>query len=216
MEDYMKVICAMVRSSEAFSAFMHTPSKEKFYDFCEELDEFDDFNVVVENSEISVRVFHGATKACFYVDGWSTLIKIGFSDFKVNHAAREADMYSEACKYGVAQFLVPCKKIGKFFGTPVFETDFIEVDEALVTSDMWNRCSGSMSNDEISSLLDDDDQYISVLFPFYYYEDEVTKFCDFLSEFGINDIHSGNIGYDSDGRIKVIDYSGYYPYGYAA
>ena len=39
----------------------------------------------------------------------------------------------------------------------------------------------------------------------------MTQLYDFISELEINDLHSGNIGYEN-GRIVIIDYSGYFPF----
>ena len=41
-------------------------------------------------------------------------------------------------------------------------------------------------------------------------DERVDELIDFLDNWNINDLHSGNFGYTGDGKVKIIDYSGYY------
>ena len=212
MSDYIKILQKMREVSSSFDKFIQSGEKNDFYQFMKnETDEWHDFVVVVDGTEVIVSVMSGATKAVFAVEGMDTVAKIGFQDFKVDHAAREAQIYQEARSVHLEQFFVPCEKIGEISSLDVFEMELVEVGEDLVTSDMWQKCSGSMSGEEISGAIDDDDCYIEYLFPFYYSDEEMTQLYDFISELKINDLHSGNIGYEN-GRIVIIDYSGYFPF----
>lgn len=209
--DYIKVLRKMCEISKKFNTFMHKPTERNYGIFQEdELDEFDDFNIIYNGSELTVHCARGATKACFHIEDEPYVVKVGFSNYRVNHAEREANLFSEASSYGVSQFLVPCQKIGEIFNTPIFSMEFVEVSEEKVTSDMWERCSSVMSNDEIRDIIDFDYGYVEALFPFYYSEDELNLLFDFIRKMEINDLHSGNIGYDGNGKIKIIDYSGFF------
>lgn len=195
-----------------FNRFLETGTRADFDNFLEtEVDDYGDFTVVIDTEEVTVHIFHGATKAVFSIDEMDTVAKIGFQNFKVDHAAREAQIFQEACGAHLEQFFVPCKKIGEISNLEVFEMEFVDVGEELVTSDMWRKCSGSMSSEEIVDVIDDDCGFIETLFPFYYSEEEMTQLYEFISKLEINDLHSGNIGYEN-GRIVIIDYSGYFPF----
>lgn len=195
-----------------FNRFLETGARADFDNFLEtEVDDYGDFTVVIDTEEVTVHIFHGATKAVFSIDEMDTVAKIGFQNFKVDHAAREAQIFQEACGAHLEQFFVPCKKIGEISNLEVFEMELVDVGEELVTSDMWRKCSGSMSSEEIVDVIDDDCGFIETLFPFYYSEEEMTQLYEFISKLEINDLHSGNIGYEN-GRIVIIDYSGYFPF----
>lgn len=212
MSDYIKILQKMREVSDSFNEFIQSGKKNDFYRFMEnETDDYHDFVVVVDGAEVTVSIMSGATKAVFAVEGMDTVAKIGFQNFKVDHAAREAQIYQEACGVHLEQFFVPCKKIGEISSLEVFEMELVDVGEELVTSDMWRKCSGSMSSEEIVNVIDEDCGFVESLFPFYYSNEEITRLYKFISELEINDLHSGNIGYEN-GRIVIIDYSGYFPF----
>lgn len=43
-----------------------------------------------------------------------------------------------------------------------------------------------------------------------YGEERTKDLVSFLEEYGVSDLHDGNIGYDLYGNVKIIDYSGWY------
>lgn len=212
MSDYIKILQKMREINSSFDKFVQSGKKNDLLQFVnDETDEWHDFVVAMDGAEVTVSIMFGATKAVFAAEGMDTVAKIGFQNFKVDHAAREAQIYQEARAMDLEQFFVPCKKIGEISSLEVFEMELVEVGEDLVTSDMWRKCSGSMSSEEIVDVIDDDCGFIEALFPFYYSVEEMTRLYDFISELEINDLHSGNIGYEN-GRIVIIDYSGYFPF----
>lgn len=212
MSDYIKILQKMREVSSSFDKFVQSGKKNDLLQFIDdEADEWHDFVVAVDGAEVTVSIMFGATKAVFAAEGMDTVAKIGFQNFKVDHAAREAQIYQEARAMDLEQFFVPCKKIGEISSLEVFEMELVEVGEELVTSDMWRKCSDSMSREEIIDVIDYDCGFIETLFPFYYSDEEMTRLYEFISELEINDFHSGNIGYEN-GRIVIIDYSGYFPF----
>lgn len=42
-----------------------------------------------------------------------------------------------------------------------------------------------------------------------YGESMTDDLLEFISKYGVRDFHNGNVGYDSNGRIRMIDYSGF-------
>lgn len=209
--DYIKVLRALCDVNEHFNTFMRTAQKDDFYTFkIEDTDEYNDFTFVYEKQEVIITACNGATKAVLIIDGEPVVLKIGFSNYKMNHAAREAEVYWEAVQANVEQYFAPCEKIGEIFGTEIFTMEMMDADEARVTSDVYSRCSDSMSEEEIDEALDEC-EFIEDFFPFYYDED-LSDFFTFLFTNDINDLHTANMGYDDCGMIKLIDYSGYKPY----
>lgn len=208
--DYIKVLRKMCDVEPRFDKFMRTGTCASYSEFCEACCDYDEFSVVYEGRELNLWLTCGVTKACIIIEDEPVVIKIGFSDFALNHAIREADIYWEAVEAGVDEFFAPCEKIGKIYGTDIFSMLLMNVDEERVSSDMFTRCSGSMSNDDIWEALDCC-EIVENLFPTYYSMESVSKLMEFLDKNNVGDLHTGNIGYDDNGDIKLIDYSGYFP-----
>ena len=64
MSDYIKILQKMREVSSSFDKFIQSGEKNDFYQFMKnETDEWHDFVVVVDGTEVIVSVMSGATKA---------------------------------------------------------------------------------------------------------------------------------------------------------
>lgn len=214
MFSYAELFKKMCTVSKSFSKFTQTGRSEDFFNFYEnELDEYSDFNVVFNSQEISIHVTHGKTKACFYIEGANTIAKIGFSDFIVNHVLRELEIYTKAEHENIAEVFVYTHYLMHLNNVDVIESDYVECDcdGESVISDVYEKCSDIMDNDDIVEMIDYGDGLFETLFSFYYSGYVIDSAMEFMNENDVNDLHSGNMGYDTNGQIKLIDYSGYFP-----
>lgn len=211
MISYIKILDAMCDVNTHFRDFMCTGSKHEYYQFIDDVTD-GKFNVIINNSVFTVSMFEGMTKACFYVEGASTIAKVGFSEYKINHVMRELQVYAEAEKEDMAEFFVYTHYLGHLYNVDVIEQDFVECDSEgySVVNDMYEKCSDSMSNEEIADALEYSD-IVANLFPFYYSPYKVDGLLEFLDDNKVNDLHYGNMGYDNNGNLKLIDFSGYFP-----
>ena len=214
MFSYTEILRQMCHMSHNFYRFTQTGRSEDFFTFYEnDLDGYDNFNIIIDSKEVSVHVSNGKTKACVHVEGADTVAKIGFSDFRVNHVLRELEIYSEAERVGVSEILVYTHYLLKLNNVDVIESDFVECDcdGQSVVSDVYDKCSDSMSDDDITEMIDYGDGLFETLFSFYYSVSTIDRALWFIMDYEVNDLHCANMGYDRNGKIKLIDYSGYFP-----
>ena len=174
----------------------------------------EDDGVVLESNEIMVRVERGATKLVIIsseADNW--VFKIPFNDYKSNYCQMEVEIYENAEREGVEEFFAPCYFLENFDGAAIYVMARAEVSFNRLYSDLYERFSSEgRAEDEIENMLidiEDSDEYVDWLFPYYSDYDSFEKFVEFLRSSNINDLHSGNIGYIGD-NVVLIDYSGYF------
>ena len=177
--------------------------------------------------ERNLIVTCGETKACILsneLTDW--VIKVGFVDYNedtkintVDFCAIEAGNYKDAVEEGLGDFFAAsyelCKVTPESFDFDGDVTFYIqeraEPDEDKTSSTCEVYMNSKCSNDEEEDYCDDYIEYddydrIESLFG----EDKrFFDLYDFINDWKINDLHSGNFGYTKDGRVKIIDYSGY-------
>lgn len=158
-----------------------------------------------------LTIHSGETKSCVLSDklpNW--VIKVGFvmegntEDF----CTIEANNFTRAIEEGLEDFFAASYKLCSFplpkkYSLRKVVTFFIqeraEPDEEK-TSITCEEYTGSDENEDIDRL--------ESLFTDCKYK-VFCKLLEFIDNWGINDLHSGNFGYTKDGKVKIIDYSGY-------
>lgn len=193
---------------------------ESFYDWCDDNEDY------LEGNGLSLHC--GETKACVVSDklvNW--VIKVGFVECEDGHntpdfCAAEAKNFADALKRGLEEFFaasyelcaVTPPEIYDYEGDVHFyiqEKAMPDEDRTSSTCDNYMRSSKSEDDDEddyYDEYCDyDDEDRLESLFRDNSKYDELTMF---IHEFEINDLHSGNFGYTTNGEVKIIDYSGYY------
>lgn len=160
-----------------------------------------------------IKVFCGATKACIISEDLSDwVIKVGFvySDEEDDLCAIEADFYEEAVEEELDEFFAATYE---FYSLPLPEKFNLKRSikffiQEKATPD--EEKTSATCEEYTGSDWNDDDDRIESLFGGLVKCKKLNKLFEFIDKWDINDLHSGNFGYTSDGRVKIIDYSGYY------
>lgn len=132
--------------------------------------------------------------------------RIGESEYSWDYCAAEQFFYEKAVVAGVEEFFMKTIFIGKFDGHPIYLQEKVEVygynsqtksSEQSKEIFMKKFRRSEIQNEDFGGLLVD-----------YYGEDRVNQLVKFLSEVGISDLHSSNVGIRAN-RPVLFDYSGY-------
>jgi hypothetical protein len=163
--------------------------------------------------EAGLSAHSGETKACIISDKLSNwVIKVGYtySDDEgrttTDFCAIEAKNYKDAIDEGLEEFFAASYELCRV--TPPekykYEEDIVffiqekaEPDDEK-TSATCEKYTGSDCNDDfdrVESLFQGNEKLDSLF--------------EFIDDWNINDLHSGNFGYTKEGKVKIIDYSGY-------
>lgn len=163
---------------------------------------------------VGFHIYSGASKVVFVDDEWDWVIKIGFmretntcfvargTDF--NYCEIEANLYRSAENNHLEEFFAATYECGEVDGVSVFIQEKVTTIEGELEDKVYEYCSshgrwddeGFESEDYISAILGDE-------------FDDFAGLVEFVEENGINDLHALNWGRTTDGRIVMIDFSGY-------
>lgn len=168
---------------------------------------------------LNLSLDSGETKACIFYDSEDWVIKIGFQ--RAGHTdfcQLEASYYEKACCNNLQNYFATTVSAGFVDGVEVFLQEKVYVDEDRVSDKIYSYVAAQYPKedwpdeedreDRIASSVeycDDDDIVIATLGEV----DDMNDLLDFLYEHDINDLHSGNWGMTDDGRMVMIDFSGY-------
>lgn len=116
----------------------------------------------------------------------------------------EVDNYKKAEEDGVSSFFAPTEYIGTLYDTiPVYASE---------------RCVPFSDVEYNGEIPDGENMFFKFRVPNtitqelkkQYQTERLFALREFLDDNDIYDLHSGNWGYDKDGKLKIIDYSNYY------
>jgi hypothetical protein len=123
----------------------------------------------------------------------------------------EVNIWEAANKIGLGECFAKTERIGFINGYPVY------AQEKCMTWS-YHKTSRQYSKEKIQEVKDyfkSDSHYYCFNeywlsdFLDYYGQEMFDKFCEFIDDRGINDLHNGNIGYAGD-RPVLIDFSGFF------
>ena len=132
--------------------------------------------------------------------------RIGESEYSWDYCAAEQFFYEKAVVAEVEEFFIKTIFIGEFDGHPIYLQEKVEVygyDSQTKSSEQSKEIfmkkfrHSEIQNEDFGGLLVD-----------YYGEERVNQLVEFLSEVGISDLHSSNVGIRAN-RPVLFDYSGY-------
>lgn len=173
-----------------------------------------------------VRVRDGATKICLvFKDNTDFIVKWSYNcDDEDSESVKECRIYACAVEAGLG-FLFPKTEImggGKWGDVTVVIQDKVDYSASDCSYDkkqhyqniartVTNRIFQKMEDGfHIGSCYDRDlDRTWGKLVISLYGKRVTKKLCEFIKEYGINDLHGSNIGYKND-RPIILDFSGYY------
>ena len=139
--------------------------------------------------------------------GEFTGARIGENEYSWDYCAAEQFFYEKAVVAGVEEFFIKTIFIGEFNGHPIYLQEKVEVygynsqtksPEYSKEIFMKKFLHSEIQNEDFGGLLVD-----------YYGEERVNQLVEFLSEVGISDLHTSNVGICAN-RPVLFDYSGYY------
>lgn len=164
--------------------------------------------------DVNYRIFYGITKVVLVPKnkGARYVIKMPIvEEDNFDWCDAEGVVYREALNYGVEKFFSEISRFreypwGKAYLQKRIRTNsFYEDDELYEPEEDWSRLSNnSIERVEILNLCGRIMDELMRAYP----SEEIDKLLDFCSEYWINDIHSGNYGYDNGGAPIIFDYSG--------
>lgn len=131
-----------------------------------------------------------------------------------DYCESEANCYYDAEKYyGLGDMFAKTEYLGEIENTPVYISEKITIlmsDTKVKNSNKHTEkiAKTLQSKYEIDYSFCEGDGLLA--FINCYGEERTEDLVSFLEEYGIEDLHNGNIGYDLYGNVKIIDYSGWY------
>lgn len=173
----------------------------------------------------NISIHSGASKVCIHKEDSGWVIKANFmpnpnypEDQRYDYCAYEADFYARAVEKNCAEHLAATyffEEVDgvKFYLQEYAETDSDEFDQSLrdYASDMY--CDNTFEDEEeredcISAEVEEFNEE-DIIHAILGYNSEAEALINFVYKNDINDLHAGNWGKALDGRIIIIDYSGY-------
>lgn len=123
-----------------------------------------------------------------------------------DYCAVEEKVYQKALSYGVADFFAETANIP---GTHIY----VQERYSIAFDEYCGEEERSLNKNEISIIRKScrfhfSDRVISWLAN-HYSSSELMKLGAFLELYDINDLHNGNFAFFPDGKLRIIDYSGY-------
>ena len=164
-------------------------------------------------NDLEIELKWGVTKAVICLPDNEWVLKIPFSDYEFDYCSLEEKNYISAKREGFEDFMAETHYLMDFNGSPCYIMKKAEVGFDLLKKDMYSCLIEEGNSEEYarynSELNCSGDEYVENLLSFHYDHKRLDNFLDFCEENDINDIHTGNVGY-INGRLVVIDYSGYH------
>lgn len=128
-----------------------------------------------------------------------------------DYCRKESEVYELLQKYGLANLAFGTYFLFSVDGVSVYMSEICE-NCGLTTSKCFPSVSEESQKKGHQKSMDNGyimyDDMISVFIE-QYGESITDKLLEFISKYGIRDFHNGNVGYDSNGNIRMLDYSGF-------
>ncbi len=161
----------------------------------------------------------GTFRHTFIFDDCDWVLKIPrkIGEHNYNDCEIEVMVYKLAEKYGINHFFAPAAQLVSFNCSlgeiPIYVMKKVVVDEDRVSDHFYSLYDEDSEDEEdVSEWYENNFDEIGATmqaFVDYYGGAEADILQNFLNNIHINDIHSGNVGYDEDDNLIIIDYAGY-------
>lgn len=213
---YYNILNELYKMDSSFAYFLEIPCRKRW-------DDVNDAN----STEYSLP--SGASKGVIIDDDLDYVIKIPFlyseyynrakdkmelSNFD-NYCSYEEAVYNCAGTYGLNDFFAESFFLGYFHNVPIYlmkrmDASCERCSDTVISGLVESGLDENEASDKYYEALEENDtDLVRLLFSLYYDEDEVDDLIDFLDRQQVNDLHDGNIGFDSHDNPVLIDYSGY-------
>lgn len=181
----------------SFDKFLYSPTRENYYNWFGSL----------EDMPRDISFACGLSKAVIIVDnsyGYDWVVKIPFSNERVDYCKIEEDIYKEAVAWNIQDIFAESFFLDRYRGVKLYLMARADVDEDELTSHS-SDFSSSHTSDDFGTYINP--VVIDCLSCFY-----SNEFMNLLYEFcesnDVFDIHESNVGF-FNGIPYIIDYSGY-------
>ena len=176
---------------------------------------------IIRNLEkvYNFSVESGTYRHTFIFDDCDWVLKIPrkIGEHNYNDCEIEVMVYKLAEKYGLHHFFAPAAQLTSFNCSlgeiPIYVMKKVVVDEERVSDHFYSLYDGDPEDeDDVDEWYENNFDEIDATmqaFVDYYGGAEADILQNFLNKVDINDIHSGNVGYDEDDNLIIIDYAGY-------
>lgn len=208
-EKYKNLVEQLVYDYYTFEDFLNFPSEETFYNFEEEVDNFGDG---------SFRLCAGATKGVIIFEKEDYVIKIPFtSDWNYDCPQEESFVYDDAIKNHLEKFFAPCYFLYKYAESYIYIMEKVYMDSQVVMRSgirEFRKSNSEFDKDDIdieeylSCRCADNPVLVRYCFKEFYNDDEIDRLIGFIESNYINDLHESNMGFNKEGKLVLIDYSG--------
>ena len=210
--------------SDIIEELMIERANGNLYDFVEGKSDSYFYDWMVEIArETDLETAEGETKMVFFspkIKDW--VIKIPRYSKDIDYCKIEVENYKKACEVHLEEFFAPTYFVGYFFEIPVYIQKQVYCDDSDIESSFYDWMSKSMEDERDDYNTDDDfcdavcdatndmctaDRLLAV-FQDYVNSDKIYALLCFCNREDINDLHSGNFGYDGNTPV-IVDFSGY-------
>lgn len=155
----------------------------------------------------------GATRGCFIPEEYSPsfVFKFDFAELWEEYCENEMRIYKEARAQGLGNCFTKIYKFDKIYNTWLYKCEYVDKLEE-------NSPFKPLSEEELNKILTIESSHQggrrppsswASRFIEYHGADTYDKFLSFINEYGVNDLHTSNIGYIK-GRPVVLDYAGFF------
>lgn len=159
---------------------------------------------------------YGATKGVFIPkDLTDYVVKFDFDELESSYCFHEFDTYNTAKEQNLDRYFAETRLLGSFQNNFLYAQEYVRYScedllidtETIVSENFIQHISEKMQDTPCTCSLP---MEWCAKFIDLYGEKELDRLFKFLEDRGVNDLHSGNVGYLSDKRPIIFDYSGYY------
>lgn len=128
-----------------------------------------------------------------------------------DYCRKENEVYKMLQEDGLADLAFGTYFLFSVDGIPVYMSEMCENCGLMASNCFPSVSKESYEKGEQKSKSNGYIMYSDMIAVFIeqYGENIINKLLEFISKYGIRDFHNGNVGYDSTGRIRMIDYSGF-------
>lgn len=128
-----------------------------------------------------------------------------------DYCHKENEIYKLLQEYGLEDLAFGTYFLFSVNGVPVYMSEMCEncglrSSKCFPSVSEESQKKGQQKSQRNGYIMYDD--MLSVFIE-QYGESMTDDLLEFISKYGVRDFHNGNVGYDSNGRIRMIDYSGF-------
>lgn len=191
-----------------FAQFLEHPSFKNFNAFMNNLNFFGEGRIVADR---------GVSKGVIIFDDleWVVKFPLRVSSYGrrpvIDYCAKEYDVYTKALEIGLESLFAPIYFLECYFGVDAYAMEKVEVDPGRTSSERFGSLVSISTVAKERRRLDFFVKHDMAITLFNYHDDSlIDKFIDFCNNEGVGDLHGGNMGYNEDDDLVLIDYSGFY------